>query len=174
MSIPALSRFNSLPSAAAEAELLSCCASPVWAHAVAAARPYPDVAAVTGAARVALDSLPWPQVAQALAAHPRIGSRTAGDRRDASWSRREQAGVDRDDDRTLSALAEANEAYEERFGHLLLIFATGKSGAEMLDIARARLHNDDAVERRVVREELAKIAAVRLQRLLAADEAVVR
>jgi 2-oxo-4-hydroxy-4-carboxy-5-ureidoimidazoline decarboxylase len=174
MSVSALSRFNSLPVGAAEEELLSCCASPVWARAVAAGRPYPDVSAVTDAAHVALARLPWSQVAQALAAHPRIGSRATGDRREASWSRREQAGVDRDDDRTLSALALVNEAYEERFGHVLLIFASGKSGAEMLDIARARLHNDDAVERQVVREELAKIAAVRVQRLLGADQAVAR
>ena len=174
MSVSALSRFNSLPVGAAEVELLSCCASPAWAHAVAAGRPYSDVAAVTGAAEAALARLPWSDVAEALAAHPRIGSRAAGERRDAAWSRREQAGVDRDDDRTLSALAEVNEAYEERFGHVLLIFATGKSGAEMLDIARARLHNDDAVERQVVREELAKIAALRVERLLGVGEAVAR
>jgi 2-oxo-4-hydroxy-4-carboxy-5-ureidoimidazoline decarboxylase len=173
MSVSALSRFNSLPVGAAEVELLSCCASPAWAHAVAAGRPYPDVAAVTGAAGAALARLPWPEVAQALAAHPRIGSRAAGERRDAAWSRREQAGVDRDD-RTLSALAEVNEAYEARFGHVLLIFATGKSGDEMLDIAQVRLRNDDAVERRVVREELAKIAALRVERLLGASEAVAR
>ncbi len=73
-----------------------------------------------------------------------------------------------------SALAQVNKAYEERFGHVLLIFASGKSGDEMLDIARARLGNDEAVEHQIVREELAKIATRRLRLLLEADEAVAR
>jgi 2-oxo-4-hydroxy-4-carboxy-5-ureidoimidazoline decarboxylase len=174
MGISALSRINDLPAAAAEEELMSCCASPVWARAVTAGRPYPDIAAVISAADAALAALPWSEIAQALAAHPRIGSRPPGDRRDAMWSRREQAGVDRDDDRTLAALAEVNLAYEERFGRVLLIFATGKSGAELLETAQGRLRNDEATERRVIRDELAKIVTLRLGRLLGVDEAVTR
>lgn len=151
---------------------MSCCASPVWTRAVAAGRPYPSVAAVTSVAVAALAELSWPQIAQALAAHPRIGMRPQGDRQDAAWSRREQAGVDRDDDRTLAALAEANQAYEERHGRVLLIYATGKNGAELLEAARLRLANDEATEQRVVRGELAKIVSLRLQRLLDVREAV--
>lgn len=171
MGVSALSRINDLPAAAAEEELLSCCASPVWARAVAAGRPYPDIAAVVAAASAALTALPWPEIARALAAHPRIGARPAGQHRDAAWSRREQAGVDQDDDRTLAALAEVNLAYEERFGHVLLIFASGKSGAELLDAARRRLGNDEATERRVVRDELGKIIVLRLSRLLGIEGA---
>ena len=59
-----------------------------------------------------------------------------------------------------------NRAYDERFGHVLLIFASGKSGAEMLQIAQERLCNDEATERRVIRDELAKIVALRVERLL--------
>jgi 2-oxo-4-hydroxy-4-carboxy-5-ureidoimidazoline decarboxylase len=170
----ALSTFNDLPAAVAEEELLTCCASPVWARQVAVGRPYSDVATVIRAVSTALADLPWPQVALALAAHPRIGSRPDGQRREAAWSRREQAGVDRRDDQTLAALAEVNQAYEERFGHVLLIFASGKSGDEMLEIARARLGNDEAVEHEVIRGELAKIVGLRVERLLAAEEAVPR
>jgi len=172
--VSALSRINDLSAEAAEAELMSCCASPTWARAVAAARPYPDVAAVTAAGAAALARLPWSQVTLALGAHPKIGARPLGDRRDAAWSRREQAGVDRDDERTLAALTEANRAYEERFGYVLLIFATGKSGVELLDIARARLGNDEATEQQVVRAELGKIVALRLEKLLGVGEAVTR
>jgi 2-oxo-4-hydroxy-4-carboxy-5-ureidoimidazoline decarboxylase len=170
--VSALSEFNGLSAEAAEAELMSCCASPIWARAIAAARPYPDVATVIAAGVAALAAQPWPQVALALSAHPRIGSRPPGDRRDAAWSRREQAGVDRDDERTLAALAESNRAYEERFGFVLLIFATGKSGGELLAIARQRLGNDEATEQQVVRDELAKIVALRLEKLLDVREPV--
>ena len=124
------------------------------------------------AAGAALAALPWPEIALALDAHPRIGARPSGQRPDAAWSRLEQAGVDHDDDATLAALAEANRAYEERFGRVLLIFATGKSGDEMLTAARGRLGNDEATERRVIRDELGKIVALRVQRLLDVHGAV--
>lgn len=172
MGATALSRLNELPPDRAEQELLACCASPVWAQAVATGRPYPDVEMLIAAGRAALAQLSWAQIAQALAAHPRIGARAEGDRQDAAWSRREQAGVDRGDDETLTALAEVNRDYEDRFGHVLLIFASGKTGDEMLDAARERLTHDNATERRVVRQELTKIVELRVERLATAEGAV--
>ena len=171
MGVSPLTRINDLPAEGAEAQLMSCCASPVWACAVVAGRPYSDIDAVIAAAGTALTALPWPEIARALEAHPRIGSRPLGDQREAAWSRREQAGVDHDDDPTLAALADVNRAYEQRFGFVLLIFATGKTGAELLETARKRLAGDEATERRVVRDELAKIVTLRLERLLGAEEA---
>ena len=66
----------------------------------------------------------------------------------------------------VAAIAEANRAYEARFGHLFLIFASGKSAAEILAAARERLGHDEVTERGVVREELRKIVALRLERLV--------
>lgn len=163
----ALGEFNKLSQERAIHNLLSCCASPRWANAVASGRPYPDIAAVTDAANDKLADLEWPEISLALAAHPRIGQRPSGADREAAWSRREQAGVDRSDAEMVEQLAEANRAYEERFDRVFLIFATGRSGAEMLAEARRRLGNDEDTERAVVRGELAKIVKLRLQRLLA-------
>ena len=162
-----LSDFNQLPEERAIEDLTSCCASLRWARGVATGRPYPDVDAVTEAARATLANLDWPEVALALAAHPRIGQRPAGTGREAVWSRREQAGVDHSHVPVLERLAEANRAYEGRFGWVFLIFATGRSDVEMLAEARRRLANDEAAERMEVRGELAKIVALRLERLLA-------
>ena len=64
------------------------------------------------------------------------------------------------------ALAEGNLAYERRFGHVFLICASGLSGQDMLDQLRARLGNDTDTERAVVRQELLKIARLRLTKLL--------
>ena len=55
-----------------------------------------------------------------------------------------------------------NAAYEERFGHVFLICATGMSAASMLGALRARLGHDPAAEREVVRDELVKIVGLRL------------
>jgi len=158
-------QFNALPAEAAEAELLSCCASPAWAGQLAAWRPYPDLPALLVAAGAASRGLTWAEVAQALTAHPRIGERPTGPGREAAWSRREQAGVAGADDVTRQALAEANQRYEDRFGHVFLVCASGRSDSELLAAARARLDNDEAIERTVVRDELGKIAQLRLERL---------
>lgn len=161
-----LVRFNGSPAADVERDLLACCAEPSWVREVAGGRPYPDVAAVVAAGDAALRRLPWAGIARALAAHPRIGERPAGTGREAAWSRREQAGVATADAATRAALAEANLDYERRFGHIFLIFASGRGDAELLAAARQRLGHDDETERRVVREELRRIVRLRLERLL--------
>jgi 2-oxo-4-hydroxy-4-carboxy-5-ureidoimidazoline decarboxylase len=99
--------------------------------------------------------------------HPRIGERPTGDGRESGWSRREQAGIlSQLAPATRAALAEANREYERRFGHVFLVFATGRTDTELLAAARARLGNPPAVEREVVRTELGRIAQLRLERLL--------
>lgn len=161
-----LAEFNALAPAEAERALLACCAAPGWAAEITAGRPYPDRSALLIAADAATAGLSWTDVETALAAHPRIGQRPAGAGREAAWSRREQAGVADADADTLAALVAANRAYEERFGHLYLVFASGRSDVELLAAALDRLGNDEETERRVVHAELGKIAKLRLERLV--------
>jgi 2-oxo-4-hydroxy-4-carboxy-5-ureidoimidazoline decarboxylase len=162
----ALTEFNALPADRAVEELLSCCAAPGWADEVAGGRPYSSVDELVTAAGDALATLGWDEIALALAAHPRIGQRPSGTGREAAWSRREQSGTDSSTQGTLDALADANRAYEERFGWVFLIFASGRSDTEMLAAARERRDNDEATERAVVRGELGRIVALRLRKLL--------
>ncbi|MFG1610029.1 2-oxo-4-hydroxy-4-carboxy-5-ureidoimidazoline decarboxylase [Actinoplanes sp. NPDC049265] len=144
-----------------EQDLSACCASPAWVAAIAVGRPYPDRTALETAAAAAFDGLSWDDIAQAMAAHPRIGEPPKGDGREAAWSRREQSGAGRSPE-----LVEANRRYEDRFGHVFLIFASGRTEAEIVAAARERLGNDDATERGIVRDELRKIVMLRLGRLL--------
>jgi 2-oxo-4-hydroxy-4-carboxy-5-ureidoimidazoline decarboxylase len=159
-----LDAFNALPLARARDDLLAVCASQAWAQAVVAARPYRSGEILLATADAAFAALTWSELAKALAAHPRIGEHPEGDGRDAAWSRREQARVAGSEE----ALAEANRAYERRFGHVFLIFASDRTAPEILAAARERLGNDDERERAVVRAELAKIVRLRLERLLGA------
>lgn len=161
-----LDGFNRLPTAEAERELGACCAVPDWTRTVAAGRPYRDVGSLVAAADAALRGLSWAAVAQALAAHPRIGERAAGTDREARWSRREQAGMAAADAPTRAALVRANQDYERRFGHIFLVDAAGRGDAELLAAARDRLGNDETVERAVVHEQLRRIALRRLRRLV--------
>jgi 2-oxo-4-hydroxy-4-carboxy-5-ureidoimidazoline decarboxylase len=159
--------FNSLPAGKLEAELLAVCAVPAWGAAVAALRPYPSKEAVLAAADAAARRLSWPEVVQGLSAHPRIGERAQGESREAAWSRREQsAAASSGDDDTKAALTAANHAYEDKFGHVFLIFASGRTQEEILAAAQERIGNDEQTERAIVADELRKIALLRLERLL--------
>ncbi|MFI7634760.1 2-oxo-4-hydroxy-4-carboxy-5-ureidoimidazoline decarboxylase [Nonomuraea sp. NPDC049400] len=158
-----LTDFNARSPDGAEEELLTCCASRAFAAKVAALRPYRDLGELATTADAAVRDLAWDDVLEALAAHPRIGDRAAGDGREASWSRQEQSGVE---DEVRRALAEGNQAYEERFGHVYLVCATGLTGAQMLARLRERLRNDEESERAVVRGELAAITRLRLGKLM--------
>ncbi|NUT37669.1 MAG: 2-oxo-4-hydroxy-4-carboxy-5-ureidoimidazoline decarboxylase [Hamadaea sp.] len=162
----AVSDFNNLPAELAVKQLLSCCASTAWARRVAAGRPYSDRDAVLEVAERAFSGLTWAEVGQALDAHPRIGERAAGPSPEAAWSRREQSGVGTAGDDVRAELAAVNRDYEERFGYLFLIHASGRSAEEMLAEARRRLRNDPRAEQAEVRRELGRIALNRLASLL--------
>ena len=140
--------------------LTQVCASPHWVAEVAAARPYGGLPGLLGAAERALAEMSERDLDDALAGHPRIGERT----RAGSRSRQEQSGVTGED--TLAALAQLNRTYEERFGHVYLVAASGRTGEELLDVLRSRLLNDRETERRVVRQELGTINRLRLTRLV--------
>ena len=59
-------------------------------------------------------------------------------------------------------LAEKNREYEDRFGYVYLVCASGRTAEELLAILSDRLDNDPDTERRVMRNELAKINRLRL------------
>jgi 2-oxo-4-hydroxy-4-carboxy-5-ureidoimidazoline decarboxylase len=158
--------LNALSPGDATRELHTCCASTAWARGVAAARPFPDQDELTRMADSVFATLGWPDIEEALRAHPRIGDRPRGLDRESSWSRSEQSGVIDADRDVTHALHEDGVAYEKRFGHVFLINATGLSAEEMLAALRDRLGNDEAAERENVRTELLKITHVRLAKLL--------
>jgi 2-oxo-4-hydroxy-4-carboxy-5-ureidoimidazoline decarboxylase len=157
-----LDRLNVAEPAEAERALLACCASRRWADELLARRPYPDLDALRRVSRTMLAELRWADVEEALTAHPRIGERAAGESREAGWSRAEQSAAAEASVEAAEDLAVGNVAYEERFGHVFLICATGLSAEAMLLALRQRLGNDPDTERGVVREELAKIVDIRL------------
>jgi 2-oxo-4-hydroxy-4-carboxy-5-ureidoimidazoline decarboxylase len=158
--------FNAAPAAELAPALLACCDVPAWATAVTCGRPYPDGDSLLSTADAAARQFTRTDVDRALAAHPRIGERAHREGAAAGWSQEEQSGVDRDAD-IQRALADGNRAYEERFGRVFLISATGLSGGDVLASLQSRLANDDATEASVVAEELRTIALLRLRRVVA-------
>ena len=141
-------------------ELLAVCASERWVDELAAARPFKswdDMLATSDRIWSAVDAN---DRLQAFAAHPRIGDRKPG------WSSQEQAGTRGASEATMRELAGINGAYEEKFGFVYLVCATGKSADELLEIARGRIGNDVETELKNAAEEQLKITAIRLEKLV--------
>lgn len=156
-----LERLNALPAAEAEEVFLACCGARRWAREMAASRPFPDVEALMDSADrlwLALGREGW---LEAFAAHPRIGE-SGG-----AWSRQEQAGAASAAPEVRAALVRANRLYEERFGHVFLVCATGKSAEEMLALCSGRMANDPETELAVAAGEQAKITRLRLEKWMA-------
>ncbi|HEX9287040.1 MAG TPA: 2-oxo-4-hydroxy-4-carboxy-5-ureidoimidazoline decarboxylase [Thermoanaerobaculia bacterium] len=86
-----------------------------------------------------------------------------------AWSREEQGGTKGASPETLANLADANREYEERFGYIFIVCASGRSAAEMLALAEKRLGNDPATELAIAVEEQRKITRLRLEKLLATE-----
>ena len=146
----------------AERTALACCASPAFATAISAGRPYPDAAALQTAIDTVFEALTWDDIVEAMSDHPRIGDRAVP----GGMSAAEQSGAAAASDQVRQGLADGNLAYEQRFGHIFLICASGLSGQEMLARLRARLEHDEQAERAVVRAEVRKITRLRMTKVL--------
>jgi OHCU decarboxylase len=132
-----------------EEQLYACLASRRWARAVAGGA---DPAA-------AMDGLSDNEWLEAMKAHPRIGERGGVD------STREQSRAMQAPAETLAELAAENRRYEEKFGHVFLIAASGRSADEILAELRRRISNDAPSELEEAKRELRRIVRLRLERL---------
>lgn len=147
-------------------QLRACCAADAWLSPMSLARPFDSVQIATDLSDALVLDLDEAGIEQALGAHARIGERRLGSTVEDRWSRTEQAGALAVESDVQQRLAEGNERYEERFGRVFLIRASGRSAEEMLAALEARLDNDDDTERDVVRRELADIVRLRLLKVL--------
>jgi allantoicase len=166
-------RLDTLPEGEARAELRACNASSRWIDAMLAARPFGSAAAALEAGARAWAATGPGDWREAMAGHPRIGEPRAGHGAAAAptsfaraWSQKEQSGMAAATDAQRAAMAEANRAYEAKFGFIYLVCATGKTADELLGAIRARLDHALEHELNVAAEELGKITHLRLEKLL--------
>lgn len=164
-----LDKLNELSFSEAETEFLKCCGASRWAETMTAARPFADAQELLSKA----DEIWWSLTAgdwlQAFHAHPKIGEKKAAaaqSEQAQSWSAQEQAGVANASSNTIAELAQRNRDYEDRFGFIFIVCASGKSSDEMLAILDSRMANEPATELRVAGEEQRKITRLRLEKLL--------
>lgn len=172
MEIDGLEHLNSVTADDAAAEFLQCCGSTNWTRQLTAARPFASFDELIDTAdRIwwALEPSDW---LEAFHSHPKIGEKKAAAETVAAaqqWSEDEQSGIRDSAQQTIQELAELNRAYEEKFGFIFIVCASGKSSDEMLAILRNRLENSPDEELRNAAAEQAKITQLRLKKLLTAD-----
>jgi OHCU decarboxylase len=161
--------LNSLTADEAAKELLQCCGSQRWADEMVNSRPFPNLdTLLTTADNIwwSLDSTDW---LEAFRSHPKIGEKKAADKVSAQsqqWSGQEQSGVASASHTTIDSLATLNREYEQKFGFIFIICATGKTSDEMLAALRERLPHDHAAELPIAAAEQSKITGLRLKKLL--------
>jgi allantoicase len=141
-------------------ELLKVCGSKEWALEMFNARPFASWDAMIEASRQIWEGLGEEHWLEAFAAHPRIGDRKPG------WSSQEQAGTTDAATQTMQRIADGNRTYEDKFGFVFLICATGRSADAILTSLESRLGNDRQTELRNAAEEQRKIIKLRLEKLV--------
>lgn len=162
-----LARLNALSPEAAAGVFRSCCGSARWSEAMAAERPFESEAELFAAAESVWRSLGRVDWLEAFSHHPQIGERNlAAFGANAAQASKEQAGMATASEGERREFAKGNAEYERRFGHVFLIFASGKGSAEMLGQLRTRLGNDAATELANAAGEQVKITRLRLERWL--------
>jgi 2-oxo-4-hydroxy-4-carboxy-5-ureidoimidazoline decarboxylase len=165
-----LTRWNGLPTEEAIREILPCCGSRAWAARMASQRPIQDEVSLLATSDTIWRGLGEQDWCEAFRRHPRIGeTHTEGtaSAQSSAWSAQEQQKAATGDEAVKLALKWGNREYEQKFGRIFIVCATGQSAGEILDILRRRLHNDDATELREAAEEQRQIMHIRLKKWLA-------
>jgi OHCU decarboxylase len=153
----------------ARALLTNCCAAAAWVDGMFARRPFANDDAVMAAADEVAGALGARDWLEAFAAHPLIGDVDSLRKKYAATKQLaagEQAGVADADEATLGELVVLNQAYRDKFGFIFIVFATGKSAADMLAILKSRIGNSRDEELCNAAGEQMKIMKLRLQKLV--------
>ena len=162
-----LARWNRVSVEAASTEIMPCNGSHAWVSGLVARRPRGSVEELFATADEIWWKLPEEDWREAFDSHPRIGERHAKAASEAGlrWSAGEQSSIS-EEDAVRGALVEGNRRYEERFGRVFIVCATGKSSAEILTILEARLGNGPEAELREAAEQQRRISQLRLRKWL--------
>ena len=164
-----LTRWNEMDTAEAAKEILPCCGAKAWAEGLISKRPFEDEAAVLITSDEIWRRLGTSDWLQAFQSHPKIGeSRAAAPTggHSAAWSQQEQKNIAAAREDIKAELAKGNGEYEEKFGFIFIVCATGKSAPEILEILKRRLQNDKEKELKEAAEEQRQITQLRLKKWL--------
>lgn len=160
-----LDAFNELPRRKAVHALYECCNSVSMAADLARERPYPSRDALFTACDAVLFALSEQSVDEIMQAYPGVGSRPGS-----AWSHAEQCSVWDPRAEMMDELRRAAATYAGHFG-FEYVMHVGALAADcptrgVIAAIEDRMHNDAETERKVARNEIAKLNRSRLERML--------
>jgi len=164
-----LADFNKLSKETSEEALRFCCGSSTWVRQMNQSRPFKSLAELKKQSSQIWNTLSESEWKEAFLHHPKIGDLESLKKKFAgtkAWAEEEQKGSQGASEETLQSLARGNESYENRFGFIFIVCATGKTAAELLEILEKRLRNEPQTELRVAAQEQDKITQIRLEKLI--------
>jgi 2-oxo-4-hydroxy-4-carboxy-5-ureidoimidazoline decarboxylase len=164
-----LKELNALDKMRLQELLTKCCGSSQWVEKMSLFFPFADEAQLFKKATKAWYACCKNDWLEAFTHHPKIGDIASLKQKFSAtvdWAAGEQAAVKQTSNEILEALSEANRLYQEKFGFIFIVCATGKSAKEMLQLLIVRLDNKKEDEIKIAMEEQNKITAIRLEKLL--------
>lgn len=167
-----LNDLNNQTLAQASHTFMQCCTSSTWVDAMVKARPFTDRRSISHQADLAWQELAESDYMEAFEGHPKIGDVSSLRAKYANTKElagNEQGLVKEANDDVLETLSQGNTDYEQKFGFIFIVCATGKSAKEMSDLLQARLPNSKAQELINAAEEQRKIFHLRIDKALALD-----
>jgi 2-oxo-4-hydroxy-4-carboxy-5-ureidoimidazoline decarboxylase len=146
--------------------------SPWIAEQAAAARPFAGVTALSAAMKDVVDRATTEMQLTLIKGHPDLANKTqrAAGLTAESNSEQNSAGLDRLSDAEFAAFERVNNAYRAKFGFPYIVCVRRHSKDSILRDFGRRLPNDARTERQVSIEEICRIAALRLDQLVTADD----
>lgn len=159
--------FSRLDQNAKRPLLHQCCGSEEWVNKMLAIPPLTDRTDLLKDAEKIWYGCNEADWREAFTHHPKIGDVDALKKKFFldQFAGKEQLSITEADEQTLKELAEGNLLYEQKFGYIFIVCATGKSAEEMLVLLSTRLHNEPKKELSIAMEEQHKITRLRLQKL---------
>lgn len=164
----AIEYLNTLDEKKLREELFRCSGSEEWVEKMIQHHPFQSWEEIAHIARDSWFSLPQGSWKKAFLHHPKIGDKESLKKKftsTTSWSKNEQSGVQSASNEILDALHNGNEEYEQKFGYIFIICATGKSAEEMLSALQLRLQNLPEIEIEIAASEHLTITLLRLEKL---------
>jgi 2-oxo-4-hydroxy-4-carboxy-5-ureidoimidazoline decarboxylase len=162
--------LNALQPQAAHLAFMQCCTANTWVSRMVAAMPYNNLAALSAQADLSWKNLTEADYLQAFEGHPKIGDVSSLREKYRSTEKiaaGEQSGVNTATEQALSELKQLNDDYQEKFGFIFIVCATGKTATQMLDILVKRYANNRAEEIINAAEEQRKIFQLRIEKMIA-------
>lgn len=164
-----INQLNTLDDNSCYEALERCCGSSDWIIGMMNERPFINLQDIMSKADQSWATVTDDGALEAFEHHPRIGDRSNLAKKFASthhWAGDEQKSVKEAHEEIINKLAKGNKTYEEKFGYIFIVCATGKSAKEMLEILTSRLKNDEITEIKIAKAEQHKITKLRLKKLL--------